>query len=978
MTFRSKRRNRLTTLLGAGAVALLVAGAAGQTATSPEVARLVGSDTASEDGFGWAVAREGDVVAVGSPLAGSGIRLGEPGLGAGDSAARFDSGEGRVRIEHDNGLTPKQITIEAVVQWDGPNGSRQSIVEKSRGSSGSATLYKLAIREDDMVEVELFTIKTTGGGQILQLVSSAPLTAGPETVHLAVTYGTDSTLRLYIDGSLDAEQVAPEPATAARKTNPLGIGNKIERDRPFHGTIDEVAIYNGALSAGDLAAHQIALDGSGAYASAVLAHANLVGHWRFEEVSVDEPAVDQSGNGRDGVYLTGEEGGVVHVLRKVGTEWMQEAVLVGSNTNRMDRFGTAVALSGDTLAVGAQYQNDFAGAVYVFRDGPGGWTEEARLDRANVALDNWDLFGQCLALDGDTLVVGANADDDDATNAGAVYLFERSGTTWTQIEKLTAEADAEASVHFGHAVSLDGDTLVVGAGYENGTDAGKAYVFARAGGTWTRSDTLTAPGGAAACEHFGRAVAVEGDLLAVGAPGTDGAFGADSGTVHLFARDVVEPTTWVHVTALEASDASAGAEFGAALAISDNTILPGAPGAAGGGAAYLITPTPTGWTEKSKLEGAAPSADARLGTSVALDGGDLVVGAETDDAVGLNSGSLSLFDLRPQHAVWVWHKAKESDDGFDWRDPAEQTALIDRCVASGVNTIYFSVYLSPVAGWIQPKPGEGRMIHWDVLRPLISDAHANGLEFWVVYGDTAYPDQWSASGFDASGVPSGQPAWHAAQRLHDVIAYNEDPGTPGEARFDGVMLDVEVGNIAAWDSRSDDSQKTWYRSMCDLYSAFQVTGGEHGLKVGAAINSNWENGSPTYARWGALDYPAGGVAKDVYKHVIDTQLDQIVVMGYSDSAVGVEAADEDEVAYATSLGLAGRVLAGLETKDLGVGSDESFFEDGQDDLNAAAHAVAEEFSYESSFGGFMVHSYGDSYLSGTTAWPASNTGLWTP
>ena len=231
-----------------------------------------------------------------------------------------------------------------------------------------------------------------------------------------------------------------------------------------------------------------------------------------------------------------------------------EAYLKASNTGEFDEFGYSVALSGDTLAVGAYREDSNAtgvggtqadnsandsGAVYVFTRSGTTWTQQAYLKASNT--DARDYFGYSVALSGDTLAVGALSEDSNATGvggngadnsvnySGAVYVFTRSGTTWSQQAYLKA-SNTGANDYFGSSVALSGDTLAVGAILEdsnatgvNGNEAnnsvtgsGAVYVFTRSGTTWSQQAYLKASNTGVG-DWFGSSVALSGDTLAVGA-----------------------------------------------------------------------------------------------------------------------------------------------------------------------------------------------------------------------------------------------------------------------------------------------------------------------------------------------------------------------------------------------------------------------------------------------------------------------------
>jgi hypothetical protein len=238
------------------------------------------------------------------------------------------------------------------------------------------------------------------------------------------------------------------------------------------------------------------------------------------------------------------------VFVRDGQSWSQQAFIKAANADFGDHFGVAVAIAGDTLAVGAPGESSgavgvngdesdngttSAGAVYVFvRDGTS-WSQQAYIKAQNSGAG--DRFGGALSLSGDTLAVGAvressaatgvdnDPSDNSASSAGAAYVFVRNGTSWSQQAYLKA-SNTGSGDFFGGAVALDGDTLAVGAGGENSAgaeddnsanDAGAAYVFVRDGVSWSQQQYLKAPN-AESNDIFGVSLALEGEMLVIGAP----------------------------------------------------------------------------------------------------------------------------------------------------------------------------------------------------------------------------------------------------------------------------------------------------------------------------------------------------------------------------------------------------------------------------------------------------------------------------
>jgi hypothetical protein len=171
-----------------------------------------------------------------------------------------------------------------------------------------------------------------------------------------------------------------------------------------------------------------------------------------------------------------------------------QTTLAASDAANTDRFGHSVGISGDTVVVGVPFDDPSsltdAGSVYVYVRNGSVWTEQAHLIADDAAAG--DAFGLSVAISGDTIVIGSYLDDDGADSAGSAYVFVRDGTTWTQQQKLTAQTPVELA-YFGFSVSIDGDTLVVAATTEPGVinNRGAVYVFVREGTTWTQQQRLT-------------------------------------------------------------------------------------------------------------------------------------------------------------------------------------------------------------------------------------------------------------------------------------------------------------------------------------------------------------------------------------------------------------------------------------------------------------------------------------------------------
>lgn len=229
-----------------------------------------------------------------------------------------------------------------------------------------------------------------------------------------------------------------------------------------------------------------------------------------------------------------------------------------------DEFGSAVSISGGTLVATSPATNP--GAAYIFVNDGSGWTQQAKLGTGTFG----ERFGHAAALSGDRLAIGA---DRASAGAGRVYVFERVGATWSADGPLSA-ADAHSGDAFGAAVALDSDTLLVGAPYVAAPGVsryanGAAYAFVHDAGGWTQQAKLiAAPSGDG--DLFGFAVAFDSDRAAIGAPYAEGS----QGVAFVFARNA---GVWTQQAELAASAGAVGDEFGWTVAFRGGDVLVGAP-----------------------------------------------------------------------------------------------------------------------------------------------------------------------------------------------------------------------------------------------------------------------------------------------------------------------------------------------------------------------------------------------------------------
>ena len=364
--------------------------------------------------------------------------------------------------------------------------------------------------------------------------------------------------------------------------------------------------------------------------------------------------------------------GAAYVFVRSGTTWTTQQKLVASDAAGGDVFGSSVSISGDTAVVGAPGDDTplggNAGSAYVFVRSGTTWTQQQKLLPSAGRFEA--LFGGSVSISGDTVLVGAYSDDSPpGTNAGSAYVFTRSGTTWTEQQRLLA-SDGGPGDQFGYAVSISGDTAVVGAVSDDtpgGTNAGSAYVFVRSGAMWTEQQKLLASDGAAD-DGFGAAVSVSADTVIVGAPWDDTPAGASAGSAYVFVRS---GTTWTEQQKILASDGTANVGFGTAVSVSFDTVIVGAPfdstpAGAYAGSAYVFVRSGTTWTEQQKILASDGAMFDEFGIAVAVSGDTAIVGAPFADAVlGQDAGSAYVFVRSGTTWTEQWHLMGGSDQsGF--------------------------------------------------------------------------------------------------------------------------------------------------------------------------------------------------------------------------------------------------------------------------------------------------------------------------
>lgn len=341
------------------------------------------------------------------------------------------------------------------------------------------------------------------------------------------------------------------------------------------------------------------------------------------------------------------------------TPWNPGQLLVPTDRLNGDSLGWTVAIDGDIIVAGAPTRNEDglfrAGAAYVFTRVGGAWAQTIRLN-AEFDLFETMQFGYAVGVDDDAgvIAIGAPFDVLLGNASGSAFVFTRDpGLGWIRDGFLTA-LDGNESHRFGHDVAVDGDLVVIGAPFHaaNGPSAGSAYIFERSGGAYLQVAQLF-PDDAAAFQQFGHAVAVQNDVVVVTAPGAGPSSQPSLGAAYVFVRDAAAPQGWRQADRLSAADGESGDALGFDVAIDGDRIVLGArddDDAAGfrSGSIYLFTriaPGADDWSESGKIYAADPDDADSFGYAVGISGETVVAGAPFDEDAGALAGALYTFHI---------------------------------------------------------------------------------------------------------------------------------------------------------------------------------------------------------------------------------------------------------------------------------------------------------------------------------------------
>ena len=433
-------------------------------------------------------------------------------------------------------------------------------------------------------------------------------------------------------------------------------------------------------------------------------------------LSAEWAVVGAPGNDNAG----GSYAGAVYVFRLFAGSWTQKEKLLATGGAASDSFGGSVSVYGDYIVAGA-HKGDGAvvdsGAVYTFyathiNTKTSYWTQGAKLVAPAGAFR--DYFGASVSLTSNAVMIGAYGDDEAGDLAGAVYTFRRSGSVYSQPEKLLAD-DATAGDWFGWKVSIDGDRALISTAHDDNLagdveDMGSAYIFDRVAAVWSQTQKLY-PDESSTDYSFGNSISLSGDRAVIGNYGdtspVDDVVGIKVGSAYVFDLNT-SSGVWQQTDKLIASDYDKWDEFGRAVAVSGDRLIIGAPkedsAGADAGAAYTFSYDGSNWDQTQKLKIFPDYELNRFGTAVSYQPGRAIVGAYGNDFYGEDAGSAEIFELSAegiwQHTATLYAKDAEAGDRFGFSvDLGNNVAIVGASLedseGSNAGAAYIFEYIEP-------------------------------------------------------------------------------------------------------------------------------------------------------------------------------------------------------------------------------------------------------------------------------------------
>jgi len=497
----------------------------------------------------------------------------------------------------------------------GVSAGKQAFVESSNAlyiSNGSGwysvtlvnTNPAITSVQDAQTNTTPFTLATDGTATVITITAS-----DPEDVPLTYSYTVSS-------GSLNG-------STVSQADNVFTVTPHASNDATFELTFTATDGINTATS--------------GANSFTLVFLADWTTTTQQQKLMISDAAVNDFLGAGTGAISIDDDYIVIgcyvkeaaYIFARSGSTWTQQQKLTASDGQSGDQFGKSVHISGTSVIVGSE-KNQSNGAAYIFTRSGSTWTQQQKLTASDGAAS--DYFGNSVVIDGDNAIIGAFLDG----GSGSAYVFARSGSTWTQQGKLTA-SDAQSGDRFGIAVDINNDYAIVGASFEDagGNQSGAAYIFVRSGSTWTQQQKLTASD-AGASYYFGNSVAIDGDTALVASYWNDHDGVTRTGAGYVFTRS---GSTWTQQQKLTSTLTGSSRQLGKWAALEGDNIVMGS----GKDKIVIYSRSGSTWTQDLITEGDDTAYNDRFSFSVDISGRSIISSAEYEDEAASNAGAVYVF-----------------------------------------------------------------------------------------------------------------------------------------------------------------------------------------------------------------------------------------------------------------------------------------------------------------------------------------------
>lgn len=654
----------------------------------------------------------------------------------------------------------------------------------------------------------------------------------------------------------------------------------------------------------------------------------------------------------------GIDAGAAYVFHLEGSEWVQQAKLVASDGAAEDQFGISVDMDGDYIVVGAYLDDDGgdkSGAAYVFKLENGNWIQQAKLTASDAGAE--DRFGYAVAISGDIIAIGAYYNNSKAYHAGSAYIFRRGGNTWSQETKLTASDGAEGDM-FGMGLDLENNIIAISAKYHDamGSSSGAVYAYTYSGMVWQERAKVT-PLDGEADDNFGSSVCLVSHDLIIGAIKDDDQ-DADAGAVYHYRQSSLD---WNLLNKHIPSGLQSVDWFGGSVSADVNHLIVSASmdddQGDKSGSCYIYEKEGYCYYEIAKVTASNTVTGDRFGYRVGVSGDYVVASAPYTDLNGEDSGSIYVYHLIEQPEIlsvkdipndqggkvelkWTasWYDLGQNFSYYSvWQalDEAPMSSLSSPKNSKNQNDTarnYRTITMNGTTqtwGWVANVPGH-RHGQYVYTAPTLYDSMAatNGLHYFMVSAhlddEDRFFDSNVASGYSVDNLAPPAPtglttlfagnhvdlAWEqspAPDFSHFVIYRNDEVlATTSENSFRDSSLDgnellkyqiqsVDVhGNGSGFAeeiisttntvSRTDSEKPDSYRLFSNYPNPFNpeteiqfdLPEATHvvikiyntlGREITTIVNAEYNAG--TYkARWNGMDQFGNSVSSGVYIYVL--------------------------------------------------------------------------------------------------------------